>query len=277
MVLLRLFAWLDRVLGAATAPAPGPGPTTAGPTTGTAAGIVSTDRPGVPEPRARPAREPLGNAALLSVDGAGQYLLCAGERLTLGHLRAARADLGFLADVGAVHAELVRVDSLQDGPGWRIVPCGAERVRVEGRDVPLAGRRMAAGERVRLGENLEFRLQQPDPASASVLLELLHGIECAGARRIVLLAPGAGGRLRIGAALSHHVRVAGLAFDLALEWHGSELRVSPSEPLEGVPPHLAFPPAERVALRIGAPHGSRPPFGLSLEPVERFVPGRGSP
>jgi hypothetical protein len=276
MVLLRLFAWLDRVLGAAPAPAPGPG-TPHAPIPDRAAGIVSADRPALPGPRARAAREPLGHTALLSVDGAGQYLLCARERLTLGHLRAARADLGFLADVGAVHAELVRVDSLQDGPGWRIVPCGAERVRVEGQEVTPAGRRLAADERVRLGENLEFRLQQPDPASASVVLELLHGIECAGARRIVLLAPGAGGRVRIGAALSHHVRVAGLAFDLALEWHGSELRVRASEPLEGVPPHLAFPPAERVALRVGAPHGSRPPFGLSLEPVERFVPGRGSP
>ncbi|NOT31894.1 MAG: hypothetical protein HOP15_15720, partial [Planctomycetes bacterium] len=65
----------------------------------------------------RSAHAPLAMAALLSVDGGGQSLLCGAERLTLGHLRAARADLGFLADVGALHAELVRADSLQGGPG----------------------------------------------------------------------------------------------------------------------------------------------------------------
>jgi hypothetical protein len=224
-------------------------------------------------------REPHPAAALLSVDGAGQFLLLAAERVTLGHLRAGRADLGFLADVGALHAVLERADSFQAGPGWRILPTGSERVAVGGEPVPATGRRLAADERVRLGENLEFRVHVPDPASASVVLELLHGAECAGARQIVLLAPGAGGRTGIGAALRHHVRVPGLAFELALEWHAHELRLRSEEPLAGAVTGetgaIAFPPRVRVELACGVPRGSRPHFALSLEPFVRF-PGTGA-
>lgn len=225
----------------------------------------------------RSAHASLPMAALLSVDGGGQFLLCGAERLTLGHLRAARADLGFLADVGALHAELVRADSLQVGPGWRIVPFGAEHVTVAGQAVAAGGRLLGPGESVRLGENLEFRLRLPDPASASVVLELQRGAECAGARQIVLLARGAGGRVRIGPALLHHVRVPGLEFELELEWLEGELCVRCEEPLagalQGTSGRLAFPPRARLALTCGQPCGSRPPFGLSFEPVARFESG----
>lgn len=265
MALARFFAWLDRWLQ----PEPlGPG-----------SGFLSSAGPRVTIPGAR---ELLPHAALLSVDGAGQFLLCGAERLTLGHRRAACADLGFLADVGALHATLVRADSLHAGPGWRIEPCGHERVTVAGIPVPAAGRRLAAGERVRLGENLEFSLELPDPSSASAVLELQRGAECAGARRIVLLAPGPGGRMCIGSARHHHVPVPGLEFELALEWHGGELELTSELEFEGALAgergRLPFPPPERMALTCGKPRGSRPPFGLSLEAVYReraagFDPG----
>ncbi|MSR61071.1 MAG: hypothetical protein EXS08_01315 [Planctomycetes bacterium] len=231
------------------------------------------------DPALRPLPHPLRPAsqrALLSVDGGGQHLLCAAERLTIGHRRAARADLGFLADVGALHAELVREESLARGPGWRLVPCGSEPSTIGGRAVPSAGQRIESGALVRLGRNLEFRLLQPDPASASVVLELLHGAECDGARHIVLLAPLAGGRVRVGGAPVHHVRVPGLDFALELEWHGAELRVRCDLPLAGPGPSASgsegacafpFPPRERVELTCGKPRGSRPPFALSFEPV----------
>ncbi len=261
MALARVFAWLDRLLGAAARPAPG---------------FVSAAGGGGGRIPGAAARPPAESAALLSVDGGGQFLLCAGERLTLGHLRAGRADLGFLADVGALHAALERVQSLQAGPGWRLVPCAGERALVEGQVVPPEGRALAAGERVRLGANLEFRVRVPDAASASVVLELLHGAECAGARHVVLLAPGAGGRVRIGAALAHHVRVAGLEFELTLEWHAHELRLRSHEPLagalRGAHGSLPFPPPARLALTCGGAQGSRPPFGFSFEPVERCGP-----
>lgn len=256
MALARFFAWLDRWLRPEP-PEPGPG-------------FLSPAGPTVSFPGAR---ELDPHAALLSVDGAGQFLLCGAERLTLGHRRAARADLGFLADVGALHATLVRADSLHEGPGWRIEPCGHERVTVAGSPVPAAGRRLAPGERVRLGENLEFVLELPEPASASAVLELQRGAECAGARRIVLLAPGPGGRVRIGPARHHHVPVPGLEFELSLTWHAHELELTSelefAGALQGERGRLPFPPRDRLALTCGKPRGSRPPFGLSLEAVYR--------
>jgi hypothetical protein len=245
MLLARLFSWLDRNLGH-----------------GPSLGLVSP-APASPAPRR--------DQALLSVDGAGQYLLCAGERLTLGHLRAGKAELGFLADVGALHAVLTRAESLQAGSGWHLAPLGDELVRVDGEPLARVGRRLVAGARVRLGENLELRYSLPDPASASALLELLHGAECAGARRVVLLAPGAGGRVRIGSAAAHHVRVPGLDLALELEWRGAELGVASDEPLrgafEGRRGALPFPPLVRLAVNAAAARGSRPPFALSLEPI----------
>lgn len=259
MDLARLFAWLDRVLRVDAA-------------AGERSGFLSPAGPALPamDPAVRAT---LPGGALLSVDGGGQFLLCGAERFTLGHLRAARAELLFLADVGALHATLVRADSLQAGPGWHIEPHPGERVSVEGRPVPEAGRRIAAGERVRLGDNLEFRLQLPDPASASAVLELMHGAQCAGAQRIVLLARGPGGRVRIGASPARHVCVPGLAFELELEWSGAELALRSEEPfagaLQGERGRLPFPPSERLTLTCGQARGSRPPFGLSLEPVLR--------
>lgn len=265
MALARFFAWLDRWLQ----PEP----------LGSGSALVRAAAPIMTIPGAR---ELLPHAALLSVDGAGQFLLCGAERLTLGHRRAARADLGFLADVGALHATLVRADSLHSGPGWCIEPCGSERVTVAGTLVPAAGRRLTPGERVRLGANLEFCLELPDPSSASAVLELQRGAECAGARRIVLLAPGPGGRVRIGPARHHHMPVPGLEFELVLEWHGGELELASeielSGALQGERGRLPFPPRDRLALACGTPRGSRPPFGLALEGLYReravgFDPG----
>lgn len=260
-LLARLFAWLDRGLGLVT------GDTIE-------SGLVSSGHP-VLSGAAHSSRPPHPFAALLSVDGGGQFLVCGADRLTLGHLRARRADLVFLADVGAEHALLQRVDSLRDGPGWSIAPLGSERVTVGGERVGAAGRRLAAGERVLLGENLEFLLRQPDPASASAVLELLRGLECAGARRLLLLAPGPGGAVRIGAALVHHVRVPGLDFELHIEWDGKglafrseqPLRLEPGNASEEASLYLPFPPRMRLAFTAGRARGSHPPFGFSLEPV----------
>jgi hypothetical protein len=258
MSLARLFAWLDRVLARPALHATG-------------AVSASGGAPLAPPPSG--GARVLPGAALLSVDGGGQWLLCGADRCTLGHVRAAEADLLFLADVGARHATLVRADTLHDGPGWRIEPVGDERVRVGDELVGPTGRRLAPDDRVRLGENLEFRLRWPDPASASAVLVLQHGVVCAGARHVVLLAPGPGGRVRIGPARAHAVVVPGLALDLVLEWHGDELEVQSSEPLEGAlrgtRGRLPFPPPARLALGAGRPQGSRPPFGFSLEPVVR--------
>lgn len=261
-MLARFFSWLDRALRTAPAEVPAlvaPEPLPAA--------------PAPPAPAPRPPAEALASAALLSVDDAGQYLLVGSERVTLGHLRAARADLVFLADVGALHAELLREDSLRDGPGWRVRPLGGEAVSLAGRALPAEGARLTSGERVRLGTNLEFVFRLPDPASASAVLELQHGVECLGARRVLLFAPGAGGRFALGALARHAVRVPGLDFVLACERVGDELVLTgESIPEAGTlagARRLAFPPPERLTLTTGAARGSRPPFSCSLEPVAR--------
>jgi hypothetical protein len=255
MPLERLFTWLDRVLGGGGAPA---------------SGAVTAESSAI-LPASAGREHP--SLALLSIDGAGQWLLCAADRLSLGHLRAGQADLPFLADVGPLHASLVRADSLQVGPGWRIEPQGSERVEVGGVVVGPGGRRIAEDELVRLGGNLEFRLRCPDPASASVELELLHGVECAGARHVLLLACGAGGRVRIGPAGRRHVRVAGLETEIELRWNAGELELSSELAFEGAASgtriRFPFPPRARLALTCGGTRGPRPPFGLSLEPVPR--------
>jgi hypothetical protein len=263
-MLARFFSWLDRALR----------PSSAEP-----AGIVAPEpepAPVSPDPPAsapRPPAEPLASAALLSVDDAGQYLLVGAERVTLGHLRAGRADLVFLADVGALHAELVREDSLRLGPGWRLRPLGGEAVTVAGHALTSEGARLGAGERVRLGTNLEFVFCVADPASASAVLELQHGAECLGARRVLLFALGAGGRFALGALARHAVRVPGLEFVLAFERAGDELvltgeSTSEAGALAGAH-QLAFPPPARLTFSTGAARGSRPPFSCSLEPVAR--------
>jgi hypothetical protein len=254
MPLERLFSWLDRVLAGE-------------PRANRAVTAVAAGLPDASRRREHPA------LALLSIDGAGQWLLCAADRLTLGHLRSGVADLLFLADVGAEHATLVRADSLQAGPGWRIEPSAGERVEVGALLVGPGGRRLAADELVRLGGNLEFKLRCPDPASASVELELLHGVECAGARHVLLFAGGPGGRVRIGPAGRRHVRVAGLESEIELSWHAGEIELASELPFDGAATGLRvclpFPPRSRLALTCGGVRGSRPPFGLSLEPVLR--------
>ena len=238
---------------------------------------------GEPAPLGRPTSRPSGAGRtagepvrrfLLSVDDAGVYLVVTGTRLTLGHLRAARADLPFLADVGPLHAELVRGSSLREGPVWSLRPLGGERVRVDGRALGEEGCRLADGDHVQLGENLAFRLAVPDPASETVLLELLGGIDCGGAHHVVLLGEGEGGRLRIGPAGQRHVRVAGLEHEVAIRRVGERLLVRREPGAAGWPAGepaeltLPFPPRERVQLDLGRPREGRPPLGIAVGPVE---------
>lgn len=221
--------------------------------------------------------EPLPGAALLSVDGGGQSLLVARRRLVLGHVRSGKADLGLLADVGARHAELAPSGSLAGGPGWSIVPLDGERVVVGGR--ALSGpRALADGDRIELGQSVAVRFSTPDLASESALIVLEGGVECLGARRIVLLAPGRGGRVRIGAAAERLLRVASLDLEVELELDGAALEVRSGPAPLGERPERAervpFPPGHRVDLACGPARGARPPFALSLEPVLRPFPAR---
>lgn len=214
--------------------------------------------------------------ARLSVDDAGEYLLVAGDPVTIGHVQSGQADLCFLADVGPLHACLRRSRSLRGGLSWSIAPLGEERVWVEGESVGSGGWRLVDGDRVDLGENIAFRLRVPDPASRTVLLDLLHGNEAMGAVHIVLLEEGEGGRLRIGAGGERHLRIAGMEEELSLVLVGETLEIRTSGALRGAGDPIAsgveglalpFPPTSRRDFVVGAPEGSRPPFGLAFAPI----------
>lgn len=260
-MLARFFAWLDRALRPESAGVP-------------AAVVAQAPEAAVlPVPLSVPGLPGGAPLALLSVDGGGQYLLVGAERVTLGHLRAARADLPVLADVGALHAEFLAEDSLREGPGWRVVPLGGEGVALDGVALAAQGARLRSGARLRFGANLELVFRVPDPASASALVEFQHGVECLGARRVLFVADGPGGRFALGAGARHAVRVPGLELVLTLERAGGELVLAPEpgtvtgEP--AVPHRVPFPPRERLCLSFGAARGSRPPFQCFLEPARR--------
>jgi len=225
----------------------------------------------------------------LSVDEGGQYLVAAGESFVLGHLRAGRADLPFLADVGAEHARIEGFESFRDGPGWRIVPLAGERVRVNGADVPDEGRRLADGDEVELAVNLAFHYRAPDPASHTVRLDLLRGAECAACSALILMGCGAGGRLRIGAGGARHVRVPQMDSEVALQLVGRELvltcrrglhaggpgdAAAPGDPASGagVQRELALPcpPPRRFEVTAARADGEGPPLCIAISPVEEL-------
>jgi hypothetical protein len=221
---------------------------------------------------------------LLSVDGAGQTLVVLGERMTIGHLRGGGCDLPFLADVGALHAELFRMESLREGSVWSIRPLRGEPVEVDGHSISEAGCILHGDARVQLGENLSFVLRTPDHASCTVLLELGRGTECGGAETIALFGDGPGGRLRIGAAEQRHIRVANLDHEISLVVEGDKMQVRcdagvgrPEDSTTDIF-SLPCPPPQRVDLQVGKSVGGRPPFSLVLSPVDLpgFSPPEGS-
>jgi len=221
---------------------------------------------------------------LLSVDGAGQYLVAAGQRFVLGHVRGGAADLPFLADLGARHALLERTDSLRAGSSWSITPLADERVYVNG-ERTLERRTLASGDRVRLGENLVFRFREPAPASETPILRFPEGIDCAGGLHVLLFARGEGGRVRIGGAGQRHVLVPGLEHELTLVREDARLWIrcdasirasagAACEEEERGVVSVRLPLECRLDLVIGRPRGSRPPFGIALGPS--VLPASGS-
>ena len=258
---------------------PGPAEDPARPVHLPAARPVSrVDPEGEPaEPEEPP--EPRGPAPrlLLTVDDAGQYLVVVASAVVIGHARTGLCDLPFLADVGSRHARLSRRETLHGGATWRVEPLEGETVLVNGRPA-RAPARLIDGDVVQLGANLTFRFGVPDPASSSAVLDLLHGAECLGAGHALLVAEGDEGRVRIGAAAQRHVRVPNLLHAVTLVAEGARLLVrceagvsdGASAPQGTFA--LPLPPPQRVDLAVGGPReesgGVRPPFGLSLSPVD---------
>lgn len=213
----------------------------------------------------------------LAIDEAGELLCVHGERQVIGHASGGDADLPLLGDLEPAHLALVRSESFYGGPTWRLEPL-AGAVAVGGREPSGEGRELVDGDLVRLAPKVAFRFRRPEASSGSGLLELLHGLECEGATRVVLLAEGPGGRIRLGARPDRHVVVPGLVEDVELELDrgAGELVVRSRAQLEvrgwdarpgpsGL--RLPCPPPARIDVRVGTPPAGRPPVGFALRSV----------
>jgi hypothetical protein len=228
---------------------------------------------------ARPRGAPAGPQPrfMLGVDDSGEFLVACASDLVIGHARGGSAGLPFLADVETEHARLAySPGSFHAGPGWSIEALDAREIRLGGRALSESPHQLAEGDQVQLASNLGFRFRLPDSSSSSAVLELENGAECAGAMRILLLAPAPAGRATIGLQASAHVPAPSLDPPIELELEGARLWLSCESGLrrlggdeEGSPPTriaVDLPPSERVDLTLARPRGPRP-LGLSIRPV----------
>jgi hypothetical protein len=138
---------------------------------------VASVRPAAPRPVEKPA-EPL-ERFMLWIDGVGGYLVCLGNRLSLGQATSeTSADVGFYADISRVHASILR-----DGSTYMVE--GGRPVQVNSQSVEKAV--LQPGDRVTLGTACQLQFSQPVPVSASARLDLASGHRLALAVDAVLL------------------------------------------------------------------------------------------
>jgi hypothetical protein len=108
-----------------------------------------------------------GQRFLLWVDGVGGYLVCLGERITLGQATAdTYVDVPLCADVSRLHAVLTREGGSYLLEGVRPVLVNAE---------PVDKAILQSNDRVTLGNSFQFQFRQPVPVSASARLDLVSG------------------------------------------------------------------------------------------------------
>ncbi len=214
----------------------------------------------------------------MSLDDAGSFLLCCGTRVSIGHARAGQADVPLLADLLPRHGCFVlEPASFQAGASWRLESVGSAQLLIDGHPITAAGQRLRSGARVQIGLHTALGFEQPDDASSSAALELEGGLESAGARRILLFAPGSAGRLSIGNRAARHIRAPLLGVELELSHQGGALRVQCASGLipdgaQGGAPQAAveFPLclAHPVHLRLVMPSPSDRPRWISFSPLE---------
>lgn len=214
----------------------------------------------------------------VAVDDGGEFFVVGGAELILGHLRSEAASLPFLADVENRHVRFMCSESFHAGIQWRLERLAARNVRINGETLGEKAELLSDGDEVVLAQNLRLRFRQPDSTSGSAVLDLSAGAECQGVRRIVLLARGEAGRVRIGSKTNRHIPVPNLAHEIELEWVKDELRVrcaggvraagGPLDPSGATSISIPCPPRAPYSLVLGARTNARPPFGIHLRPTE---------
>jgi hypothetical protein len=241
---------------------------------GAVAGAAGAADVSTEAPQAAPQRCP---RFLLFVDDGGAYLAAVGPKVVVGHSRAHRADLVFLADVAPDHALLRYAgESFHGGATWRLEPLGRAQLSVDGEALPSCGRVLHHGDHVELAPTLGARFLLPDPASSSAVLELDAGTDCAGAGSILLVVPGAAGRIAVGARHHHHVRAPLGEATLELTYDAGRLRLACEQ---GLRPFgdvdtgplrelgLACPPGRSQSFRIGVVEPGARPLSITIAPL----------
>ncbi|MFT4538459.1 MAG: hypothetical protein ACI841_001605 [Planctomycetota bacterium] len=223
----------------------------------------------------------------LAIDDGGEYLVVSSTDVALGHARGGLAEIGLQADLRPLHAWLRWRTSFHEGPCWGIEPGDAEEgvapVLVEGR--PIDGLTdLIHGEVVQLSARVSFRFLLPEHASSTAQLQFLHGVETRGTSKVLLFVPGPQGRIRVGARKRRHVPIAGLEHEVSLELSVDGLNVACEGGVREESPlarnleqastnkTVPCPPHSRIDLRVNARPSQRPPFGLSLSPLDPYSP-----
>jgi tetratricopeptide (TPR) repeat protein len=115
-------------------------------------------------PPPRPAPE---QRFLLWIDGVGGYLVCLGNRVTLGQATPdAYVDIPLYADVSRIHAALTR-----DTEGYVLEATRPLQVNSQAVERTL----LQAGDRITLGAGCQLQFRQPVPVSATARLDLVSG------------------------------------------------------------------------------------------------------
>jgi len=104
---------------------------------------------------------------LLWVDGVGGFLVCLGNRVTLGQATPdAYVDIPLFADVSRVHAAVNR-----DSEGYVLEATRSVQVNTRPTDKAL----LQSGDRITLGGSCQIQFRQPVPVSASARLDIVSG------------------------------------------------------------------------------------------------------
>ncbi len=123
--------------------------------------------PGTTEAPELPARGPGSERFFLWVDGVGGFLVCLGNRVTLGQAALdAAIDIPLYADVSRVHASLTR-----DTEGYLLE--ASRPVQINARAVEKG--LLQPGDRLTLGSCCQVQFRQPVPVSATARLDLVSG------------------------------------------------------------------------------------------------------
>ena len=209
-----------------------------------------------PLPEAMPAVPP-GEKFHLWIDGVGGFLVCLGNRITIGQATPeSPADVPLLADVSRLHATLTR-----DSEGYLLQ--ALRPVLLNGRAVDKT--LLRNNDRFTLGSCCQMRFRQPVAVSASARLDLVSGHRLRLAVDGVLLMADT---LVLGPGQQVHVPMPELKHAVILfrQKNGLGIRTTGGMKINGQSVH------ERGLLEPGA-NVVGDDFSLTLEPVAAVVKG----